>query len=56
MIGLDDLRQEIKQLIPDYVPLFPHVTLLKSENSQYGIGINSQKDFDNLCQKLGPEN
>lgn len=52
IVGLDELHQEIKQLIPDYAPLFPHVTLLKSENSQYGIGINSQVDFENLCEKV----
>ncbi len=50
--GLDDLRQEIKKLIPDYAPIFPHVTLLKSENSQYGIGINSQADLDSFCEKI----
>lgn len=52
VIGLEELRAELQQLIPTYVSLFPHVTLLKSENSPYGIGIDSQLDFEYLCQKM----
>ncbi|MFZ1258597.1 MAG: hypothetical protein WAQ25_03950 [Candidatus Saccharimonas sp.] len=50
--GLDALRAIVRQRVPDYQPAFPHVTLLKSANSPYGIGINSQKDLANYCIKV----
>lgn len=52
VIGLEALRAKLKRIIPDYSPLFPHVTLLKSANSQYGIGINSEAELENYCVKL----
>ena len=53
IIGIEDLRREIRKFIPDYAP-FPHVTLLQSENSRYGIGVNSPQKFAEYCQKLAP--
>lgn len=52
VVGLDSLRQIVQRRMPGYAPAFPHVTLLKSANSQYGIGVNSQQDFAERCRKL----
>lgn len=51
IIGLDGLREVVKVRYPDYAPPFPHVTLLKSANSPYGIGINSSDDFELYCTR-----
>ncbi len=50
--GLSALRQAVCARIPDYQPPFPHVTLLKSVNSQYGIGINSERDLATYCRQI----
>lgn len=50
--GLDELRVLVREVVPDYEPPFPHVTLLKSENSEYGIGVNSAQALATLCVKL----
>jgi hypothetical protein len=50
--GIDLLRAFIKTLIPDYQPPFSHVTLLKSEATEFGIGINSMDDLAQYCQKI----
>jgi hypothetical protein len=50
--GVDELRDFVTTLIPDYQPPFTHVTLLKSEATEFGIGINSMDELDQYCQKL----
>lgn len=50
--GLDALRVIVQQNVKDYSPAFPHVTLLKSANSPYGIGIHSAEDLAAYCRKL----
>lgn len=50
--GQDSLRRIIQRHIPGYRPAFPHVTLLKSASSPYGIGINSLEEFGRLCRPL----
>lgn len=52
IIGLDGLRALLREKIPEYQPPFPHVTLLKSANSKFGIGVNSQEDLRTYCRKL----
>lgn len=51
IIGIEGLRKVVLKRVPDYKPAFTHVTLLKNEESPYGIGVNSQDDFDQLCKK-----
>lgn len=51
IMGLDGLR-EVRRHVSDYQPPFPHVTLLKSANSPYGIGVNSDADYDALCRPI----
>lgn len=50
--GLIGLREVVRGKFPEYEDTSPHITLLKSENSAYGIGINSLSDLDNYCQKI----
>ena len=50
--GLDKLRTEVSALLPEYQPPFAHVTLLKSENSPFGIGINSADELAERCNRL----
>lgn len=52
IIGVESLRQVVRQHIPGYAPAFPHVTLLKSANSPYGIGVNSEDDLQQMCERL----
>lgn len=52
VVGIEALRAAVRQMIPEYEPAFPHVTLLKSENSPYGIGINSEKDLAEYCTRI----
>ena len=52
--GIDQLRDFVATLIPDYQPPFTHVTLLKSEATEFGIGINSMAELNQYCQKLEP--
>lgn len=52
VLGLDGLRGVVRRHVPDYAPTFPHVTLLKSANSRYGIGVNSVDDLQAYCRKL----
>lgn len=52
IVGLDGLREVVRRHVPDYQPPFPHVTLLKSANSPYGIGVNSDADYDALCRPI----
>ncbi|HMI09404.1 MAG TPA: hypothetical protein VK497_03345 [Candidatus Saccharimonadales bacterium] len=47
--GVDELREFVQALIPDYKPPLCHVTLLKSEATEYGIGINSAEDLERYC-------
>lgn len=49
--GLNKLYGIILRYVSDYRPAVPHVTLLKSESSIYGIGIHSEADFRTLCTK-----
>lgn len=52
IIGIEGLRKVVTSRIVNYKPAFPHVTLLKSENSLYGIGVNSQDDLEQYCRRL----
>ena len=52
IVGLNGVRRVVTNLVPDYEPAFPHVTLLKNAVSKYGIGINSEEDLRRLCRKL----
>ena len=52
IIGLDGLRDIVRKKFPGYGESIPHITLLKSENSQYGIGINSPADLSKYCEKI----
>lgn len=52
VLGLDALRAVVRRHVPDYAPAFPHVTLLKSANSKYGIGVNSMDDLHEYCRKI----
>ncbi len=46
VVGLVALRSELG--LPEAVP---HVTVLKSANSLYGIGVNSITDLQQLCKR-----
>ena len=50
--GFEEFVGFIQTLIPDYRRPFLHVTLLKSETTQYGISINSEDDLLSYCEKL----
>lgn len=50
--GLDTLRAVVKRHVPEYEPAFPHVTLLKSANSAYGISINTPSVLETYCKKI----
>lgn len=51
IVGIEGLRRVVTRHVPDYKPAFPHVTLLKNEQSPYGIGVNSTEDFQALCRR-----
>lgn len=50
--GLDGLRDVVRRTFPEYSESSPHITLLKSENSPYGIGINSPTDLNQYCERI----
>ncbi len=50
--GLNDLWTFVATIIPQYQLPFSHVTLLKSEATEFGIGINTMPELDQLCKKL----
>ena len=52
--GIDEFSAFIQTLIPDYLPPFLHVTLLKSETAEHGISVNSVEDLHPYCEKLTP--
>jgi len=52
--GFEEFASFIEPLIPGYRPPFLHVTLLKSETTQYGISINSEDDLLTYCERLTP--
>lgn len=52
IVGLNRLRKIVQQTIPEFKPVLPHATLLKSESSQYGIGIYSTMDLKKMCKKV----
>jgi len=52
LVGLGGLRKIVQQTIPDYAPALPHVTLLKNDESTYGIGIHSAMDLKKLCRRV----
>lgn len=53
--GIDEFRTFIKTLIPKYEPPFPHVTLLKSNATKFGIALNSTEEFIQYCEKYENE-
>jgi hypothetical protein len=50
--GIEGLRAILRRRTPEYQPPFPHVTLLKSANSLYGIGVNSEESLRAYCTRL----
>lgn len=52
VVGLSGLREVVRRHVPGFNPAFPHVTLLKSANSPYGIGISSSDDLAAYCYRL----
>ena len=50
--GIDQFAAFIQTLIPEYRTPFLHVTLLKSEMTEYGISLNSVDDLHSYCEKL----
>ena len=52
VLGLEGLCAVVRRYVPDYAPVFSHVTLLKSANSRYGIGVNSADDLRMYCRKI----
>lgn len=50
--GIDDFFAFTRGLIHEYVPPFPHVTLLKSHTAKHGISINSLEDLHQYCEQL----
>ena len=52
--GFEEFAAFIETFIPGYRRPFLHVTLLKSEATQYGISINCQDDLLAYCERLTP--
>lgn len=50
--GIDEFRDFVRTIIPGYQTPFSHVTLLKSEATPFGIGINSMDELRQYCKKL----
>ena len=51
ILGLDGLRHALYQENQDFTVSLPHVTLLKSGNSPYGIGVNFEADLAAYCER-----
>ena len=50
LIGLSSLERAMRRGLDTRIRLSqPHVTLLKSANSPYGIGVNSPEELVMLC-------
>lgn len=49
VVGLDGLIHALRRQFPDFPTPMQHVTLLKTVNSPYGIGVNSTADLANYC-------
>ena len=52
--GIDEFVAFVQTLIPEHLPPFLHVTLLKSETTEHGISVNSMEDLHRYCEKLTP--
>lgn len=50
--GIDEFRNFVRTIIPGYQAPFSHVTLLKSEATEFGIGINSLGELRQYCERL----
>ena len=50
--GIDEFCAFVQTLIPEYRPPFLHVTLLKSEATEFGIAVNSLDELGRYCEKL----
>lgn len=50
--SIDEFRNFVQTVIPGYRVPFSHVTLLKSEATEFGIGINSLDELGRYCEKL----
>jgi len=48
ILGFEELKEGLQRELNMEISL-PHVTLLKSSNSPYGIGVNSQSDLSKYC-------
>jgi hypothetical protein len=54
--GINELRQTISDMTGVVIdPPEPHVTLYKTLNSQYGIGIRNEEEFTLRCRNLPDE-
>lgn len=49
--GLTGLWQAVRHVSPDFNDPSLHITLYKSQNSPYGIGVNSAADLSSLCTR-----
>jgi hypothetical protein len=52
IVGLEELLEYIQSIIPEYRSPFPHVTLLKSKATKWGIAVNSVEELAQHCEKL----
>lgn len=51
LLGLDALQAALRQRASIDIATTPYVTLLKSANSPYGIGVNNASDLAEYCVK-----
>lgn len=52
--GIEKFQAFVGSLIPGFDPPFSHITLLKSEATEFGIGINSIDELRRYCTLLEP--
>lgn len=50
--GLEELNQVVRRISPDFTGVFAHVTLLKNENSAFGISVVSLEALAARCRKV----
>lgn len=50
--GIDEIARIVQQYLPHYISPQLHVTLLKSESTEYGIRLNSAEDMQRYCTKI----
>jgi hypothetical protein len=50
--GIEVISRTVQQIIPDFNGVFSHVTLLKNENSPFGISVLSFENLAARCERL----